>query len=745
MCPTPNSANPSWKRFTVPSSSPASRHAPSTASTLMSLRALALALVASCLPVARGAAQDSAQAQPLPPLSVTATRAPVSIFDVPLAVTLIGPRELRFRRGVGLDEALSLVPGVLAQSRSGGGDVRLSIRGFGARGAGDRSNAGTSRGVRILIDGIPETEPDGRTALDLVDLALAEEVEVVRSNASALYGNAAGGVLGIRTAPAAGTRLATLQGQGGSFGLRRVIARAAAPAGRGVAWAGVAGTHLDGWRAHSRTDRTTLLGGVSAPLGDRTALAVLLAGGNDRFQIPGPLTRAQAEASPQMANATYAARDERRANRIARLGATLEHRLADTTRTLSGMLFVAPKYLQRSERGTYRDFTRYHVGGNVVFRDAHPLGEGVRGRLTAGLDEAFQDGAILFYSLTPQGTRGTTVRDDKREGANNTGVFVEEQVAVGERLLVSVGARHDAIGYYYDNYLTPAINASRTFSRTTPKLGVTWKLSPAHSVYASVGGGVEVPAGNETDPAGTFGQDTVTALNPLLEPIRSTTYEVGTKRLVVLGGGGRLLRTAGYDVALYDTEVRNEIVPYRGGRFYFTAGEVRRQGAEVGLSLASAGGAEARGALTLNRHRYTRYVVDSVHYGAPGRVADYSGNRVVGVPSVHYRASLAWAPPVLPGLRLEAGVTSVGRSWADDANLVEVPGYTVLDATLAFDQPMVARGGMGLRGFLSLHNLADRRYIGSAFLNPDVVGGVPVAFEPGRPRELVVGLTVGAL
>ncbi len=710
----------------------------------MHSRWLGPALLVPLLAAAPVAAQDSARAQPLPPLSVTASRTPVSIFDVPLAITLVSPRELRRRRGVSLDEALSLVPGVLAQSRSGGGDVRISIRGFGSRGAGDRSNAGTARGVRILIDGIPETEPDGRTALDLVDLALVEGVEVVRSNASALYGNAAGGVIELSTVPAFGARTTTLQAQGGSFGLQRFIARSAAPVGRGTAWAGVASTHLDGWRAHSQSDRTTLLGGVAAPVGDRTSLAILLAGGNDRFQIPGPLTRAQADATPGAANATYASRDERRYNRIARLGTTLEHRL-DSARTVSGMLFVSPKILQRSERGTYRDFTRYHVGGNVVYRQSHPLGERARGRFAAGVDEAFQDGAILFYNLTPQGTRGTTVRDDKREGANNTGVFLEEQITLGERLLVSLGARYDAIGYYYENYLTPAIDASRTFTRTTPKVGVTWKASPTHSFYASVGGGVEVPAGNETDPASTFGQDTVTALNPLLEPIRSTTYEIGTKRLVVFGGEARMLRSAGYDVALYDTEVRNEIVPYRGGRFYFTAGQVRRQGAELGISLGAAGGVQARGALTLNRHRYTQYVVDSVHYGVPGRFADYSGNRVVGVPSVHYGASLSWSPAPLPGVRLEGGISSVGRYFADDANQVDVPGYSLLNATLGYDSPLALRGGLGVRGFVSVNNLGDRRYVGSAFLNPDVVGGVPVAFEPGRPRELVVGLTVGAL
>jgi iron complex outermembrane receptor protein len=707
----------------------------------MRLRRILALSTAVALPDAV-AAQDSTRARSLPPLSVTASRAATSIFDVPLAVTLVTAGQLRAARGVGLDEALALVPGVVAQSRSGGGDVRITIRGFGARGAGDRSNAGTTRGIRVLLDGIPETEPDGRTALDLVDLALVEGIEVVRSNASSLYGNAAGGVIDLRSVPAAGTRTLSLQTQAGSFGLQRLIGRAAAPLGTGTMYLSVANTHLDGWRAHSRSDRTTLLAGLRAPVGERTTLAVLAAAGNDRYQIPGPLTRAEADSTPQRANATYAARHERRHNRLARLGATIEHQL-DSARTISGMLFVAPKFLQRSERGTFRDFTRYHLGGNVVARAAHVVANGVRGRFTVGADEAYQDGAVIFHDLTPDGTRGLELRDNKREGANNFGVFADEQLAIGARLLVSVGARYDAITYYNESFIEPRTDASRTFSRVTPKLGVTWKASSTHSFYANIGGGVEAPAGNETDPASTFGQDTVTSLNPLLEPIRSTTLEVGTKRMLALGDGSSLLRSASYDVAFYETRVRNEIVPYRGGRFYFTAGRVRRQGAELGLAVNAAGGLSARGALTVNRHQYTEYLVDSVHYGAAGRFADYGGNRVVGVPGVHFGAALALEPAALDGLRLEAGVAGTDSYFADDANRVEVSGHALVNASALYEHANLFGTGKGVRAFVTVNNLFDRRYIGSAFLNPDVVNGVPVAFEPGRPREVVVGLRVG--
>ena len=51
--------------------------------------------------------------------------------------------------------------------------------------------------------------------------------------------------------------------------------------------------------------------------------------------------------------------------------------------------------------------------------------------------------------------------------------------------------------------------------------------------------------------------------------------------------------------------------------------------------------------------------------------------------------------------------------------------------------------GVALGGFVSVQNLLGRRYVESAFLNPDVVNGVPVAFEPGLPRNVVVALSVG--
>lgn len=680
----------------------------------------------------------------LDPITVTATRQTSSLFAVPLAVTQVKKQDLFGAKGDALNDALMLVPGVVAQSRYGNQDVRIAIRGYGARGAGDRSNAGTTRGIRVLLDGFPETEPDGRTSLDGIDLAAAHSIEVVRSNASAVWGNAAGGVVSISTLPTVGDARMSLEPMTGSFGLRRYTAAGSVLVGAGALGASFVRSDADGWRAHSASSRSLLNISMRAPVGEKTQLGVYAVGSHNVFRIPGPLTAAQVAADPRQANATYQARDERRDNRVARLGLTLEHQASDAV-TVGALLYANPKALQRSERGTFRDFTRYHLGGNGTVRVRTPLGRGVRGALLVGADYALQDGAILFYSLSAQQTRGDTLRDNKAEGARNAGLFLTEELAfgAGERWTVSAGARYDAITYDYRSYIDPALNARRSFTGITPKLGLTYRLAPQHSVYLSVGGGIEVPAGNETDPAGTFGQDTVTAINPLLDPIRSTTYEIGIKRLWA-SGERSFIRDLSYDLALYHTAVRNEIVPYRGGRFYFTAGSVRRRGVELGARVSTRAGIALQTAITWNAHRYTEYTVDSVHYGAPGASADYGGNRVVGVPAFIGALALDVTPAALRPIRVRLGIESLGSFFADDANTVKVPSYRIAQVSLGTDTPLGLGAGVGVNAFMTVNNVFDRRYIASAYLNPDLVAGEPVAFEPGLPRNVVVGVQLVA-
>jgi iron complex outermembrane receptor protein len=707
-----------------------------------------LALTGLALPALASAqrAPNRDSVTTLPGVTVSATRSPSAILTTPLAITKMTSADLRAVSGFGLDEALSRVPGVIAQSRYGTSDIRLMIRGYGARGAGDRSNSGTSRGVRVLLDGFPETEPDGRTALDQLDLATAEAVEVIRSNASSLWGNAAGGIVNIITVPSLTKPSFEAQPMFGEFGLARYTARTSVPigGGTGVIYANFTNTSFDGWRDHSDARRALVNGGAIGQVGERTRLGLFVSAANNLMHVPGPLTEAQVDANPDQANATYLQRDERRYNRVGRLGVSVDHEI-NSTFSLSSMIYVNPKYLQRSERNTYRDFTRYHFGGNVVARKALNTGS-MRSIVTLGMDEAYQDGAILFYTLSPSAGRGTTLTDNKGEGANNLGFFLQDELNLSERLTLLLGARYDNVTYNYRSFLPapPVRSDRRDFSRVSPKLGVNWLVNSTHSLYANIGGGIEVPAGNETDP--TPGAPPA-LLNPLLDANRSSTYDVGFLALRQMGEGSFAL---GYEVALYDIEVTNEIVPYNGGRYYLTAAKARRQGAEVGLNAVSRAGLFANAALTFSNNTYADYVVDSAVIfptdpTKAGKRADYSDNKVVGVPDAVANIEIGTSVPGFRSLRLKGGVEYFGKYFADDANRVNVPAYTILNLTAELRDPIVTAGNFGVRGFVSVKNLTDKRYIGSAFLNPDLVGGVPAAFEPGMPRAFIVSLSLGRL
>jgi iron complex outermembrane recepter protein len=696
------------------------------------MRMLALQTAALCVAVPLAAQQrpDSVKATALPTITVSAIRSITPLAAAPYASTSVSVERLRSAAGIGLADALQGIPGVLAQSRAGGVDNRITIRGFGARGAGDRSNAATMRGIRVMIDGIPETEPDGRTSLDLIDLGVMSGVDVIRSNASALWGNAAGGIISLSSTPAAGSSF-DARTMAGSFGLRRALASASTGTGDSRLYAAVSRTDADGWRQNSASDRTLFSSGVLTPLGHRTRLAMRLSAARNNFGIPGPLTFANAVANPRGANATYNTRRERRENQVIRFGTSLDHAIGSGG-VLSVMSYVTPKTLIRSERGTYRQFNRVHGGGSASLRESVGTHN-----LIVGADVQHQDGPARFWSLSATGSKCTTLQQDKNERATTSGVFAQDEWNASPRVMLSIGARLDGLRYGLVDRITPKLNATRRYTQVSPKLGATFRTGSAGMFYANFGAGVEAPAGNETDPAGTFGQDTVTGISPLLKPIRSQTYEIGTRQVVQATTPG--VRALRYDIAVFNTEVQNELVPYRGGRFYFNAGKARRQGVELNGELEFEQGFSLRSTATVLKARYTEYTVDSVHYGKPGRLANYAGNPVVGVPRTMASAGVRWDAPSAP-LRLDGEFQYTGNYSLNDANTVELPAARVFNATLSLRRAARVFNHVGLTGFVRVENLLDRRYMTSGFLNPDVVAGEFVAYEPGLPRAFIISL-----
>ncbi|MCX7875701.1 MAG: TonB-dependent receptor [Melioribacteraceae bacterium] len=662
-------------------------------------------------------------------ITITATRYSENIMEIPLAVSIIPKNELKLNRNIGIDELLKSVPGVLSQSRAGNQDVRIVIRGFGARGAGDRSNYATTRGIKILQNGIPETEPDGRTSFDLIDVSLAQNVEVIRSNASAIWGNASGGVINISTLPKDEFSYNKLEYASGNFGLSKFIAEKFIQDDFQKLSLSLSNLKFSGWRQHS-TNYKTLFNINYLNDFKHSKLGFYINAVSNFFLVPGPLTLNQFNINSQQANSFYLSRDERRHNRLGRLAITYDYHI-DNVNSFSSMIFVSPKYLQRSERGTFRDFNRYFVGGSFIYKNENNFSDRFKNFLLAGFDEAYQDGAILFYSLSPTNGRGNQLRDNKREGANSFGAFVQNEIIYDNKFSAITGLRYDIVSYYSENYLNQNLGLQeKVFRKLTPKLGFTYRLNPTFSIYTNFGGGVEVPAGNETDPSSTFGEDKVYLINPLLEPIKSTTFEIGVKKFIYYENSD-LIKLINYELSLYTINVENDIVPYRGGRFYFTAAKTRRNGLELSFNLKSKFNFDIFSSFTYSSNKYVDYTVDSIHYNKPNKFANYSGNFVAGIPNLFYNVGLNYSLNSFYGFYSTITLQTVSEYFVDDANKIKVPDFSIVNFSIGFNQLSVA--GIKIYTSFSINNLFNKKYVASAFINPDVINNEPYYIEPGLP------------
>ena len=198
-------------------------------------------------------AQQAAQAE-LEEIVVEATRLSRSLDRVPGAVSVVTQDEIQLgRQQLGLDEALTRVPGLFMQNRYNfARDLRISIRGFGAR-----SPFGI-RGIKILVDGIPETLPDGTGQIDSIDLGATQRIEVIRGPSSSLYGNASGGVISITSEdgpeiPYVNARLAV-----GDYDFQKLQVKTGGQTERMNYFVSLSDTEIDGYRAHSQAENTQL-------------------------------------------------------------------------------------------------------------------------------------------------------------------------------------------------------------------------------------------------------------------------------------------------------------------------------------------------------------------------------------------------------------------------------------------------------------------------------------------------------
>jgi iron complex outermembrane recepter protein len=684
----------------------------------------------------------------------TATRDARTLAAVPGAMSVTDSAALRRTRGAALGEALRLVPGVQVNSLYGSEDVRVSIRGAGSRGGFG------VRGIALLLDGVPLTEPDGQGRLDLPELVTARQLEIVRGASSALYGGAAGGgALNIvtatgRDAPGLGARMVF-----GDPGLRKTD----------LSWGGARGawdlllhggaTSNDGYRAWSRGNvrRATLRAGV-ATLGGRIALDASAADVSQR--IPGALTLVERDAAPQTPEPVNLqnrfTRDERRWRVGVRADLPVRGRL-DAWLVASGRdneqaIFQFIRQIQQRWQAGAR-----HTSSGLTGGTAWRFTLGADADRAAGPQTNWVNRGGLPLVTTPcvndalVGTFVPCVRQDAALRA--TSASAQAELTRG-RWAVVAGTRFDDVRFDIANRIRPAQSVDRRFAQVSPKLAVSFRPSATSTWWSSLARGFEVPTAVElaTSP------DTLRGFNDALGPASQWQAEVGWRGVV----GPRV---AG-EVVAFAADVRDDFVSRTvvipgvpQPRAYFeNAARTRRAGLEAAVHAAWS--AQWRTSVAASWSSFTFVNFDSPITGADFRptTLDASDRQLPGIPQLRGTVQVDWH--VRPAVAVTLWQEWSSRVFVDNGNtgsgtvfnrtgpLVSLPAVPAGTRVPFASVPPLALTHLALSwrlGDATVHGMVDNvwgaRWVSA--IAPNATNGR--FYLPGAGRTVTLGLSVGAL
>lgn len=634
-------------------------------------------------------------------VTVTATRIETPVEDVPAAVAIIGQDDVQLaRQQIGLDESLTQVPGLFMQDRYNfAQDLRISIRGFGAR-----ANFGI-RGVRIFVDGIPETLPDGQGQVDSVDLGSVDRITVLRGASSALYGNASGGVILIDTEQPPPSTTANARVSLGELGFSKQQLKVGDTSGK-LGWlVNVADFKMDGWRDHSRAENRSLNGNVRFALRADSSLRVAFNYTDQpTSDDPGALTRAEVATDPRQATPASIAFDGGESLEQTRIGLVYDKSFGTRHRVTARNYYVWRTFENTLafRSGGAVTIDRFFVGGGLQYGYEGEL-SGRRNRLIAGVDvDSQRDNRKRFDNNF--GSLGA-LTFSQVEKAATVGVFVHDELTLPGNTTLTVGARHDRVRLDADDrFLANGDDSGRrTLSQTSPMVGLLFTASPALNLYANIATSFETPTTTELANPGGGG------FNSDLDPQVASNYEVGAKGTL---GGNR------YSLAVFHIDVQDELVPFElpaspGRSFFRNAGRSTREGIEVGIASEPADGVTLSLAYT-----YSSFKFDS-------------GPSIPGLPQNMLHGEIAWHHA--GGLFAALDALYVDRLFADNANTVPDDAYTLANLRLGY---ALDRGAWRWCLFGGTNNLFDESYNANVRIN----AAAGRYFEPGPSRNSYAGM-----
>ena len=638
-------------------------------------------------------------------VAVEATKLETDRFVVPASISVINLIPLQgMQQQLSLQEYLSAVPGVFSLNANNyAQDLRLSIRGFGSRAAFG------IRGVKIIVDGIPETTPDGQGQVDNLPLGLLSRLEVLRGSSASLYGNAAGGVVYLNTLDSLQGESVQLRTTLGSYAYQNYQLIGNVKGEKTTAVFALNRTVTDGFRVFSGLSQRILNTKIKHQINPNSSLTFQLNyTDSPRAEDAGGLTLEESETDFRQARQRNVDFDTYEQIEQFKTGLRWQQQWNSQWSMDSYGFYSFRDFYGKLpfENGGIVDLFRnyYGVGSRLTFQETKQKHSH---QWQLGFDTSSQrDQRDRYQNLA--GKQGEQ-EFSQLEQFGNIGIFLLDHIQ-WQKVLLSTGLRLDI-----QNLGADTVEEIQKYTVFNPSLGLSYALADQHRVYANFSTSFETPTLSELSANPNGGE----GLNLDLMPSKAINYELGWKNRT----------SSGYlEATTFYIESSNEILPYEleafpGRAFYRNAGATSR----FGLELAGS-------------YQWNKWAVQASMTQAQYRLEgldtanEFEGKKIPGIPSsqfflqLKYRSASDWQW-VLSG-------EHSGAFFANDSNSVEIKAYQ----KVRFQGQKTVQTQWGKLDFFGgINNVLNTTYFDNIRLN--AFGGR--FYEPAPGRNFYFGLSLG--
>ncbi len=648
---------------------------------------------------------------------ISGTRIEKKIIDIPFSINRIEKREFQFEKKNSINNVLKNVPGVFLQSRYGNHDMRISIRGFGSR-----SNSGI-RGIRILLDGIPESEPDGQTRIEAIDLHAIGKIEITKGNSSSLYTNAPGGVINFLNDISFEKSSVSIFREVGNYNLNNNGIQLKIQNDNYKFLTTFTHNSYDGFREHSKDKWKIFNSSFENKLNEFAKINFYINIVDGFILIPGSLTKEQFDENPFQANQIDLDRNTKRTTKKGRIAISTNIFMdEEKNNQINFTSYFTAKYFERIAK-SYRIFIRNGFGGNFQFTSKENLFKN-ENEFAFGGDVFYQFGPIEEYENF-SGLKGDNLKSLSYETIGNIGFYIQNNFnLIEEKLDLLFTGRLDNVFFERKNQQLSSTNSQKKFQQFTPKIALNFKPINSISFFSSFGFGFDTPAFNELENNFLTSSPFLT-INPDLKSQQSKNFEVGIKSNY-------------FEATFFNIIVDNEIVPFTiGNETYFrNSAKTNRNGIEIGTNLEYEK-INLKSSYTFSNFKYINYISEIIDENLVSiDILNFKNNVVPNVPKHNFVLSLSYQKSFEKiSLFGKTNYNFISKMYVNDENTETSDSYSLLDINCGINFSFY---DFNIISSLGINNIFNKNY--AAFIN--INSNKKEYYEVGEPRNFFFSITL---